>query len=226
MPYQLYKMIKCECCSCCFVLKFPKKSINVGLRFTQILFFLFVQVFEAMCTPCSLRLTKVIIVCYFMMGPYHCFASQKKTTCYVQDGRADCSHLSLSAIPPNLPRNITSLDMSHNRLGGIPPESLNPYRGLLHLNVSYNSITKLDEHLCQTLPLLQTLNIEHNEVHLLKKEDLSSCTSFIRLNMASNRLKLQGEPFSALKVKVSIALMSSTSLLGIQLFDVPVMHYI
>ncbi|XP_071361199.1 toll-like receptor 3 isoform X1 [Trachinotus anak] len=165
----------------------------------QILLCLFVKAFEARCTPRSLLLTWVLVVCYFMTGPYNCMASQKKTSCTVQDGRADCSHLSLNSTPQNLPRNITSLDMSHNRLVVISPVSLNPYPGLLHLDVGYNSITKMDEHLCQTLPLLQTLNIEHNEVHLLKKEDLSHCTNLTWLKMASNRLKLQGEPFSALQ---------------------------
>ncbi|XP_053274995.1 toll-like receptor 3 isoform X2 [Pleuronectes platessa] len=157
------------------------------------------QVFEAMCSPRSLHFTWIVIGCYFLTRPQHCLAYQKKTSCQVQDGRADCSHLSLSAIPPYLPGNISSLDMSHNRLLKIPPASLSPYQGLLHLDVSYNSVTKLDEGLCQTLPLLQTLNTKHNEVHLLKEADLSHCTSLIWLNMASNRLKLQGEPFSALK---------------------------
>ncbi|XP_053274996.1 toll-like receptor 3 isoform X3 [Pleuronectes platessa] len=156
-------------------------------------------VFEAMCSPRSLHFTWIVIGCYFLTRPQHCLAYQKKTSCQVQDGRADCSHLSLSAIPPYLPGNISSLDMSHNRLLKIPPASLSPYQGLLHLDVSYNSVTKLDEGLCQTLPLLQTLNTKHNEVHLLKEADLSHCTSLIWLNMASNRLKLQGEPFSALK---------------------------
>ncbi|XP_053274997.1 toll-like receptor 3 isoform X4 [Pleuronectes platessa] len=152
-----------------------------------------------MCSPRSLHFTWIVIGCYFLTRPQHCLAYQKKTSCQVQDGRADCSHLSLSAIPPYLPGNISSLDMSHNRLLKIPPASLSPYQGLLHLDVSYNSVTKLDEGLCQTLPLLQTLNTKHNEVHLLKEADLSHCTSLIWLNMASNRLKLQGEPFSALK---------------------------
>ncbi|XP_045904135.1 toll-like receptor 3 [Micropterus dolomieu] len=149
--------------------------------------------------PWSLLLPAAVIMCYFMTGPHNCVASQKKTSCYVKDGRADCSHLSLSAVPPNLPGNITTLDMSHNRLKEIPPVSLIPYPGLFHLDVSYNSITKLDKGLCQTLSLLQTLNIEHNEVHLLKKEDVSHCTNLTQLIMASNRLKLQGEPFSALQ---------------------------
>ncbi|XP_034444924.1 toll-like receptor 3 isoform X1 [Hippoglossus hippoglossus] len=156
-------------------------------------------VFEAMCSPRSLHFTWIVIGCSILTGPQHCLAHQKKTSCQVQDGRADCSHLSLSAIPPYLPGNISSLDMSHNRLVRIPPASLNPYQGLLHLDVSYNSVTKLDQGLCQMLPLLQTLNTKHNEVHLLKEEDLSHCTSLIWLNMASNRLKLQGQPFSALK---------------------------
>ncbi|XP_029361177.1 toll-like receptor 3 [Echeneis naucrates] len=152
-----------------------------------------------MCTPRSLLLTWVIAICYFMAGPYRCTASQKKTACSVHDGRADCSHLSLNVIPQNLPRNITSLDLSHNRLVAISPGSLSPYQDLIHLDVGYNSITKMDQGLCQVLPQLRTLNIEHNEVHLLKKEDLSHCSSLVGLNMASNRLKLKGEPFSALQ---------------------------
>nr|QMO95000.1 Toll-like receptor 3 [Pampus argenteus] len=154
---------------------------------------------EAMCGPRVLLLPAAIILCYLMTDSYRCVAAQKKNSCYVQDGRADCSRLSLSAVPPNLPWNITSLDMSHNRLVAIPPHSLSPYPGLLHLNVSYNSITKLDQGLCQTLPLLQTLNVGHNEVHMLEQKDMSHCTSLIGLSMASNRLKLKGEPFVALQ---------------------------
>lgn len=159
-----------------------------------------------MCGPRSLPLTWVIIICYLITG--HCVASQKKTTCHVQGGRADCSHLSLQAVPPNLPSNITSLDMSHNRLVRIGPLSLKPYPSLIQLDVSFNSIAKLDGGLCQTLPFLQMLNMQHNEVHVLQKQDLSHCTSLTQLNLASNRLKLEGEPFSVLQVRtVSLTLM-------------------
>ncbi|KAM9314671.1 toll-like receptor 3 [Pholidichthys leucotaenia] len=139
----------------------------------------------------------VIITCCFIGKPHLSEALPRKS-CHVQDGRADCSHLSLSAVPPDLPRNITSLDMSHNRLVGVHNVSLNLYPGILHLNVSYNSIKKLED-LCQTLPLLQTLNLEHNQVHLLMMEDLSHCTQLTYLKLASNRLKLSGEPFSPLQ---------------------------
>ncbi|KAM6939689.1 LOW QUALITY PROTEIN: toll-like receptor 3 [Xenentodon cancila] len=152
-----------------------------------------------MFAPRSCLLTWVLFICNSVGGPHCCTASQKKTTCHVQDGIADCSHLSLTAVPPDLPRNITSLDMSHNRLTRLLPESLNLYAGLLHLTVNYNSITRLNEDMCRSLPLLQTLNLEHNEVHLLKKEDLRHCSNLRWLNMASNRLKLQGEPFSEIQ---------------------------
>ncbi|KAM4751372.1 toll-like receptor 3 isoform 2-T2 [Anableps anableps] len=143
--------------------------------------------------------TWVILVCIFIVSPYYCTASLKKATCSVQDGKADCSHLSLSSVPQDLPSNITSLDMSHNRMTAALPESLKRYTGLLHLNIGYNSIKNLDEGLCRNLPQLQALNLMHNEVHLLKKEDFNYCTKLTWLNMASNRLKLQGEPFSLLK---------------------------
>ncbi|XP_056265974.1 toll-like receptor 3 [Pseudoliparis swirei] len=149
--------------------------------------------------PRSLLLLPAIIMFHFMTGQHNCAATQKKTSCQVQGGRADCSHLRLKAVPPNLPRNITGLDVSHNDLRALPTGSLAPYPLLLHLNVSYNSITKLDQAVCRTLPLLQTLNMEHNVVHVLSEEDVSHCTNLTRLIMASNKLLLRGEPFSALQ---------------------------
>ncbi|KAF6736446.1 Toll-like receptor 3 [Oryzias melastigma] len=152
-----------------------------------------------MTAPISCLLTCGLFICNFIGGPYPCTASAKKSTCRIQGERADCSHLSLSVIPADLPENISSLDVSHNKLGKMFPESLGRYRGLVHLNASYNSIVRVDERLCQSLPLLLTLNLEHNQVHLLKKEDLGQCSTLTWLNIANNRLKLQEEPFSGLQ---------------------------
>lgn len=160
--------------------------------------------FMTMHAPASCLLTWVILVCAFVVGAYHCVAYLEKTECSVKNDRANCAHLNLSTVPQDLPENITSLVLSHNRLALILPDSLNRYKGLLHLDVSYNSIAKLGEALCQNLPLLQSLNLAHNEVGSLSKEHLEHCTSLTWLNLASNRLKLQGEPFTALKVLVQI----------------------
>lgn len=142
----------------------------------------------------------VLITWCCVTGWRHGVYGQKKTSCRVRGSSADCSHLSLTSIPPDLPRNLTSLDVSHNRLRGIPPESLRPYPGLRHLSVSYNTIAKLDGRLCETLPRLQTLDVAHNQVLGLNEEDLSRCSGLTALILGSNRLKLQGEPFSGLQV--------------------------
>ncbi|KAG7260209.1 hypothetical protein CRUP_017496 [Coryphaenoides rupestris] len=115
-------------------------------------------------------------------------AASDQRKCRVWRDSADCSHMSLSEIPRDLPGNITRLDVSHNRLTGLRAASLAPYAGLLNLEAGYNSVTKLDVSMCQTLPLLRTLNLERNQVHRLSKEDLSSCGALTVLNMASNRL--------------------------------------
>lgn len=148
--------------------------------------------------------TALIITAYILMGPGCLVSCQKKTSCSVQDGRADCSHLSLSTVPQDLPPNINSLDMSHNRLRGTPPESLARYAALVHLDVSHNSITKLDGGLCRTLNLLQTLDMGHNQVLNVHKDDLANCTNLTHLILASNKLRLQGEAFSALEVHVTL----------------------
>lgn len=127
-------------------------------------------------------------------------ASPKKNTCHVRHEKADCSRLLLNEIPSDLPRNITSLDMSHNRMVGLPAASLDPYPGLIHLDVGFNSLTRLEAGVCQTLSHLRSLDLQHNEVHLLTEKDLSCCANLTQLNLASNRLKLQGEPFAALQV--------------------------
>ncbi|XP_061768992.1 toll-like receptor 3 isoform X3 [Nerophis ophidion] len=144
------------------------------------------------------NLPKVLLLCYFLISG-HGQAFENKTSCYIRGTEADCSRLSLNAIPPNLPGNITSLDMSHNRLGQLPPSSLAPYAGLLHLDLSHNSLSGLDGGLCRTLPLLQTLYVDHNQVHVILEEDLSACSNLTGFHLSGNRLKLKGEAFSGLQ---------------------------
>uniref|UniRef100_A0A8C6S932 Toll-like receptor 3 n=1 Tax=Neogobius melanostomus TaxID=47308 RepID=A0A8C6S932_9GOBI len=132
---------------------------------------------------------------FFIIG----LTETKKRLCVVRNGSADCSHMSLNEIPQNLPRNISSLDVSHNRLVCIADEWLKLYPELVHLDASFNSISKLGEKMCQMLPLLQTLNLEKNQMHKMKTEDLNHCTNLVWLNMGSNRLMLHGEPFAGLQ---------------------------
>ncbi|XP_072319749.1 toll-like receptor 3 [Eucyclogobius newberryi] len=139
-----------------------------------------------------------LVVLYFTLGLTEC-ASSKKKSCVVRERHADCSHMSLGEIPQDLPRNISSLDVSHNRLVSIDHRWLQPYPGLERLDAGFNSVSKLDEKMCEAAPLLRTLNVEKNQLFEPKTQELSGCTKLERLNVASNKLKLKYEPFAGLQ---------------------------
>ncbi|XP_010889904.1 toll-like receptor 3 [Esox lucius] len=156
-----------------------------------------------------------------IFGPSLCNASPKfqKNACRIRRDVADCRHLKLEEIPPDLPGNITGLDVSHNRLGALSSVSLAPYPGLVRLDLGFNNLKKLEESLCQTLPLLRTLNVQHNQVHQLMEKDFSHCLNLTELNLAGNRLKLHGESFAALQSVTLLDLSNNdlkTAKLGIQ----------
>ncbi|XP_051983155.1 toll-like receptor 3 [Xyrauchen texanus] len=143
---------------------------------------------------------KLLLLPLFWTCFYYHFghsASPHKSTCTVENGKADCSHMNLAAVPTNLPRNISTLDVSHNKLKNL--SSLHLYSSLVHIDASYNSLTVVEEGLCLYLPHLQSLNVQHNEVHLLSEKNLKNCFQLLRLDLSDNRLKLHLEPFSVLK---------------------------
>lgn len=144
-----------------------------------------------------MKLISVMLFCTCFHGYCAAKASPHKSTCTVENGKADCSHMNLDAVPTNLPRNISTLDVSHNKLKTL--SSLRLYTDLVHIDASYNSLTAIADDLCFSLPRLQSLHVQHNEVYLLSEKDLKSCSHLIQLDLSDNRLKLKGEPFSVLK---------------------------
>lgn len=123
-----------------------------------------------------------------------------RTECRIERRMADCSHMSLKTIPQDLPEDISVLDVSHNQLVELQPESLTRYSSLEQLDASYNSLKVVQAGLCQAAPKLWQLTLRHNEVHLLQERDLRNCSRLIHLDLSDNRLRLNGEPFSGTKV--------------------------
>uniref|UniRef100_A0A671MVJ5 Toll-like receptor 3 n=1 Tax=Sinocyclocheilus anshuiensis TaxID=1608454 RepID=A0A671MVJ5_9TELE len=147
-----------------------------------------------------MELMKLILLPLFCMCFHgHCAgtAYPHKSKCTTGNTKVDCSHMNLDAVPADLPKNVTTLDVSHNRLKTL--SSLHLYSNLMNIDASYNSLTVIEEDLCLSLPHLQSLNIQHNEVHLISEKDLKNCFHLTRLDLSDNRLKLNGEPFSVLK---------------------------
>ncbi|XP_072904259.1 toll-like receptor 3 [Hemitrygon akajei] len=113
--------------------------------------------------------------------------------CKIKDVVADCSHLKLSEVPPDLPTNITELNLSHNQLKRLPSSTLSRYNQLQTLHAGYNDIPKLDEGLCKVLPLLNVLALEHNQLSTLSVHYFSYCSNLTELYLLSNRIKQTSE---------------------------------
>lgn len=143
--------------------------------------------------PCwnslSFRLVSVCLLC----------ASVGKQ-CQIRNTMADCSHLKLTQIPSDLPKNITGLDISHNQLKKLVPENLTEYSNLIYLNAGYNIISKLKPGLCKNLPLLQILKLEHNQLHELPDGVFASCSNLTELNLGYNIIEVKNDPFKTLEV--------------------------
>ncbi|XP_074847936.1 toll-like receptor 3 [Carettochelys insculpta] len=122
-----------------------------------------------------------------------------KHQCTIRNQVADCSHLKLTQIPSDLPINITVLDISHNQLNKLPPENFTKYSQLIYLDAGYNSLSKLQPRLCQTLPLLKVLKLQHNQLHELTDNIFASCSSLTELNLGYNIIKIKSNPFKHLK---------------------------
>ncbi|XP_059407946.1 toll-like receptor 3 isoform X2 [Carassius carassius] len=144
-----------------------------------------------------MELMKLILLPFFCMCFHGHTAYPHKSTCTIEKAKADCSHMNLDAVPTDLPKNITTLDVSHNRLKTL--SSLHLYSNLVTIDTSYNSLTAIEKNLCLSVPHLQILNVQHNEVYLISEKDLKNCFHLTRLDLSDNRLKLNGEPFSVLK---------------------------
>lgn len=128
------------------------------------------------------------------------YSGQGGVGCRVVNQTADCSHQNLLQIPDDLPSNLTSLDVSHNRLRNLNAAVLGRYRGLRLLRAGYNTVRALEAGLCLALPHLTQLHVQHNQIRNLREQDLLSCSKLMELNLTSNRLKLIGEPFWPLQV--------------------------
>lgn len=94
------------------------------------------------------------------------------------------------------------MDISHNQLRQLGPANLTMYRQLVYLNAGYNSISKLQPDLCQNVPLLQILRLEHNELYKLPDRVFASCTNLTELNLGYNRIDIKNDPFKTLEVSL------------------------
>ncbi|CAN0440849.1 toll-like receptor 3 [Lampetra fluviatilis] len=112
-------------------------------------------------------------------------------SCYVFNHTADCRHLQLSHVPDNLPTDLTSLLLEHNRLHSLQSHLLARYPALRYLEAGYNSISQMspNDNPCTVLPNLAVLSIPHNQLGKLHSGVFESCSSLAELDLSFNTLQ-------------------------------------
>lgn len=145
--------------------------------------------------PYHIHFFSGLLTCWIL-----CTSSAHK--CTVRHEVADCSHLKLTQIPDDLPTNITVLNLTHNQLRRLPPANFTRYSQLTILDGGFNSISKLEPELCQSLPWLEILNLQHNEISQLSDKTFIFCMNLTELHLMSNSIqKIKNDPFKNLKVR-------------------------
>lgn len=147
------------------------------------------------------------ICCFWGLLFFWILGTSSSNKCTVRQEVADCSHLKLTQVPGDLPRNITVLNLTHNQIKRLPPANFTRYSLLTILDGGFNTISKLEPELCQNLPFLKVLNLQHNELSQLTDKTLFSCTNLTELHLQSNSIqKILNDPFKNQKNLIKLDL--------------------
>ncbi|XP_071852180.1 uncharacterized protein [Apostichopus japonicus] len=113
-----------------------------------------------------------------------CNCHQTKKTFYL----VDCSFKDLSVIP-TLPHNATEIDLSSNRLTGIPPGTFQWTINLTCLNISRNILTGIPPGTFQWTVNLASIDLSRNRIEALSEVLLANNTKMGRLIISHNLIQ-------------------------------------
>ena len=119
----------------------------------------------------------------------------------------DCSNLHLTYVPRKMPTSTTHLTLSHNRITNLTCGIFAKFRNLIYLDISNNTLKKLDINSFNGLNKLQVLNISSNYLSsknsfckgVFKALSLSLVELDIRRNMRSDYPDAALKGWAALK---------------------------
>lgn len=162
---------------------------------------------------CSFKKTDTTCRCYYKKEPYSEFPI------YI----ADCIRMNFLEFPEDeeLP-NVQELDLSHNIITVLDTEKKNYKSKMLQiLQLSYNSLTVIQQDFFATMPNLLHLDISHNNIASFPNANVfRGLSNLITLNLSSNGLStLPDEIFLSVPNLKELDL--SRNYLGALLMDLP-----
>ncbi|XP_066274930.1 immunoglobulin superfamily containing leucine-rich repeat protein-like isoform X2 [Branchiostoma lanceolatum] len=127
-----------------------------------------------------------------------------------------CSNSSLTSIPSGIPANVTTLDLSYNRIALNTSGIFINFTNLISLNLGWNTITTIDSGSFQGLTNLKTLLLCGNMLQTLSQNVFADLRFLEVLDLSQNNIRdTTSELFSPL------AMLTSLNLTGNRLQTLP-----
>ena len=103
----------------------------------------------------------------------------------------DCRNAGLTRIPWNLPdpANLRQIDLSGNDIHEVLLETVS-YQNLELLDLSHNRIVSIDDGVMETLPHLESLYLQNNDLSELSPRTLSGLKALSVLDLSHNRIQV------------------------------------
>lgn len=117
--------------------------------------------------------------------------------CTCNGDSVDCSNLGLTAFPLDLPVGTVSLNLGHNKLSRIEPESLVNLTHLRELRLDHNELTSIPD-LGQAAAKIVSLYLHHNKIQSIDGRMTRLLASLETLDLSNNDItELRGQCFPA-----------------------------
>ncbi|XP_030285575.1 toll-like receptor 13 [Sparus aurata] len=99
-----------------------------------------------------------------------------------------CKKRDLTAVPDDIPRHVTSLDLSTNQILKITNTDLRCLSKLMSVRVNFNSISHIDDGAFVDLVKLRTLSMSNNKLTNLTDNIFKGLFKLVTLTLSSNRI--------------------------------------
>lgn len=117
--------------------------------------------------------------------------------CTCNGDSVDCSNLGLTAVPPDLPVGTVSLNLGHNKLREVNPETFDNLLQLRELRLDHNELTSIPD-LGQAASKIVSLYLHHNKILSIDGRMTRELASLETLDLSNNDItELRGQSFPA-----------------------------